>query len=67
MDDLYDDFVGRYTFAFWRLIAQGVTAAGAPQTAAGGHTAASGADTPSHRMACNRRNPANLPVTARTR
>ncbi|MGW2965109.1 hypothetical protein ACWDGI_42620 [Streptomyces sp. NPDC001220] len=28
VDDPYDDFVGRYMFAFWRLIAQGVTAAG---------------------------------------
>ncbi|WP_369253844.1 hypothetical protein [Streptomyces sp. R35] len=28
VDDPYDDFVGRYMFAFWRLITQGVTAAG---------------------------------------
>ncbi|MFF2518394.1 hypothetical protein [Streptomyces sp. NPDC058086] len=43
MDDPYDDFVGRYMFAFWRLIAQGVTAAG-PSQAASVRTAASGDD-----------------------
>ncbi|WP_308047947.1 hypothetical protein [Streptomyces sp. TRM72054] len=43
VDDPYDDFTGRYMFAFWRLITQGVTAAGPPQPAAGTHTAASGA------------------------
>lgn len=39
VDDPYDDFVGRYMFAFWRLIAQGVTAAGPLQAASGGRTA----------------------------
>ncbi|MFK8912107.1 hypothetical protein [Streptomyces sp. YS-3] len=33
VDDTYDDFAGRYMFAFWRLIAQGITAADPPQTA----------------------------------
>ncbi|MFF3663259.1 hypothetical protein [Streptomyces olivochromogenes] len=41
VEDLYDDFVGRYMFAFWRLNAQGVTAVGSsgavsqPRTADG--------------------------------
>jgi hypothetical protein len=39
VDDPYDDFVGRYMFAFWRLIAQGVTAAGPLQAASGARTA----------------------------
>jgi hypothetical protein len=38
VEDLYDDFVGRYMFAFWRLIAQGVTAAGPSQAASGART-----------------------------
>jgi hypothetical protein len=38
VDDPYDDFVGRYMFAFWRLIAQGVTAAGPSQAASGART-----------------------------
>jgi hypothetical protein len=42
VDDPYDDFVGRYMFAFWRLIAQGVTAAGPLQAASGAPTAANG-------------------------
>ncbi|WP_405512067.1 hypothetical protein [Streptomyces canus] len=32
VDDPYDDFVARYMFAFSRLITQGVTALGPPQT-----------------------------------
>ncbi|MDH6521993.1 hypothetical protein M2163_001012 [Streptomyces sp. SAI-135] len=44
VDDPYDDFVGRYMFAFWRLNAQGVTAADSLQTAAGVRAAASDAD-----------------------
>ncbi|UUU36658.1 hypothetical protein JIX56_46440 [Streptomyces sp. CA-210063] len=35
VEDPYDDFTGRYMFAFWRLIAQGVTAVG-PSPAASG-------------------------------
>lgn len=41
VEDLYDDFVGRYMFAFWRLNGQGVTAVGSsgavsqPRTADG--------------------------------
>ncbi|MER5348541.1 hypothetical protein ABT030_51770 [Streptomyces mirabilis] len=43
VDDPYDDFVGRYMFAFWRLIAQGVTAVD-PSPAASVRTAAGGDD-----------------------
>lgn len=32
--DRYDDFAARYMFAFWRLLSQGVTAAGLPQSPA---------------------------------
>lgn len=32
VEDPYDDFTGRYMFAFWRLITQGVTAVGPSQT-----------------------------------
>lgn len=39
VDDPYDDFVGRYMFAFWRLISQGITAVG-PSQATGVRTAA---------------------------
>lgn len=39
VDDPYDDFVGRYMFAFWRLIAQGVTVAGPLQAGYGARTA----------------------------
>lgn len=35
VEDPYDDFVGRYMFAFWRLITQGVTAAGPSQAGTG--------------------------------
>lgn len=35
VEDKYDDFAGRYMFAFWRLIAQGVTAADHAGSAAG--------------------------------
>jgi hypothetical protein len=35
VEDPYDDFVARYMFAFWRLIAQGVTVAGPSQTTSG--------------------------------
>ncbi|WP_244363277.1 hypothetical protein [Streptomyces aquilus] len=45
VEDPYDDFVGRYMFAFWRLIAQGVTAVGqsrsAPQARGSGDSAES--------------------------
>ncbi|MCF3135582.1 hypothetical protein IPZ69_35740 [Streptomyces olivochromogenes] len=44
VEDPYDDFVGRYMFAFWRLIAQGVTAVGPSQAAPGVRTAANGPD-----------------------
>ncbi|WAU78383.1 hypothetical protein O1Q96_00610 (plasmid) [Streptomyces sp. Qhu-G9] len=38
VEDPYDDFVGRYMFALWRLITQGVTAAGPSQAGAGART-----------------------------
>ncbi|MFB7360301.1 hypothetical protein [Streptomyces gardneri] len=31
IEDLYDDFAARYAFAFWRLVAQGVTVLGSPR------------------------------------
>ncbi|MFB7506151.1 hypothetical protein [Streptomyces broussonetiae] len=43
VEDPYDDFVGRYMFAFWRLIAQGVTAVG-PSQAGSARAAATGGD-----------------------
>jgi hypothetical protein len=39
VEDPYDDFVGRCMFAFWRLIAQGVTAGGSPAPGAGANSA----------------------------
>lgn len=44
VEDPYDDFVGRYMFAFWRLIAQGVTAVGPSQAASGVRTPANSID-----------------------
>ncbi len=35
VEDPYDDFTGRYMFAFWRLISQGITAAEQPQALSG--------------------------------
>ncbi|MDL5199529.1 hypothetical protein [Streptomyces sp. ALI-76-A] len=43
VDDPYDDFVARYIFAFFRLITQGITAAG-PSRATGRNTAAGSGD-----------------------
>jgi hypothetical protein len=43
VDDPYDDFVGRYMFACWRLLAQGVTAVG-PSRAASGVRSPTGED-----------------------
>ncbi|MCX4920248.1 hypothetical protein [Streptomyces sp. NBC_00687] len=43
--DRYDDFAARYMFAFWRLLSQGVTAAGLPQSPAV-RAAAQRSDTP---------------------
>ncbi|WP_236669881.1 hypothetical protein [Streptomyces antimycoticus] len=34
VEDTYDDFAGRYMFAFWRLIAQGITTADHPRNQA---------------------------------
>lgn len=44
VEDPYDDFAGRYMFAFWRLIAQGVTAVSPLQPASGMRTAINGTD-----------------------
>ncbi|KUO16427.1 hypothetical protein AQJ91_36090 [Streptomyces dysideae] len=44
VDDPYDDFVSRYMFAFWRLIAQGVTAASPSRSTSGVRTTAGGED-----------------------
>ncbi|MCQ4084368.1 hypothetical protein NGB36_28250 [Streptomyces sp. RB6PN25] len=40
VEDPFDDFAGRYMFAFWRLISQGITAADQPQAPFGPRTAA---------------------------
>jgi hypothetical protein len=48
VDDPYDDFAGRYMFAFWRLIAQGVTTAERPTAAPAQTTAADGHDSAPH-------------------
>jgi hypothetical protein len=44
VDDPYDDFVGRFMFAFWRLIAQGVTAASPSRGTSGVRTTAGARD-----------------------
>ncbi|MFC5219605.1 hypothetical protein [Streptomyces coerulescens] len=44
VDDPYDDFVGRYMFAFWRLIAQGVTDASPSRGTSGMRPTAGGRD-----------------------
>lgn len=44
VDDPYDDFVGRYMFACWRLLAQGVTAVSPSHPAPAVRTTATGLD-----------------------
>ncbi|MET9079948.1 hypothetical protein ABZX95_49690 [Streptomyces sp. NPDC004232] len=43
VEDPYDDFVGRYMFAFWQLITQGITAVG-PSQAASARAVTNGGD-----------------------
>lgn len=46
VENPYDDFVGRYMFAFWRLIAQGVTAVAPSPAVSGVHGEVNGGDGP---------------------